>query len=101
MGLPLGSGSRTISQMEVKCFSSLSSFVNMSDMFNFPGTCRIFTNFFWTSSGTAFSHICMCRSPFVVRINAHWTHAALSLYILVGAFMNFFCSLRSVNNWRR
>jgi hypothetical protein len=38
VGLPLGSGSRTISRMEVKCLTSLSSFVNMSDMMYFPGT---------------------------------------------------------------
>ena len=63
----------------MKCRVSLSSFVNRSVMFIDPAMCLTCIILLAMASLMVFLRIWICRSPFVVMLPDHVTHAELSL----------------------
>lgn len=57
--------------------------MKISERFSLPSMCLMSTNFCWIASRDAFSRIWMWRIARDVVFLFHWTHAWLSLYMMV------------------
>ncbi len=88
-------------QRRQKCAPSRISFMKMSAGLTLPETWQTWSILSWTHLRTEFSQSSMCRAALEVILYDPMTHAALSLYMIVGELISGIDRPESATLWQR